>query len=222
MKNASLSLLLSLFLLASANAKSTKEPQFKNSPAYRALTESERTSLLTTYNDLVEKTVDEYLAKIPAPHTEEQGRAVEGMARCVADATIVEFLRSREKTSGTDDAKAAIKASVESCGKRVAAKYQTDNWSAMPKLDVVNLILDFDSYRGKTVAVRGRLLQRGELTFLYQSGKANPSVIVETSALSRDERKRILLDCAAGCSIQIVGVATEVMALKGLKAAALR
>jgi len=221
MKRISLAALLLLFTLAPVAAISAEQPTFRHSAAFRALSAADQAAMVDTYRQMVDQTVDEYLSQIPAPHTPEQGRAVEGVAVCVADATMNGLLRAKGKP--VDDASTRrLEVAVEACGKRVKARLDAAVWEATPKLDVIDFILDYDSYHGQPVAVTGRLQQRGQLTFLYQAGKSDQFVLVDTSELPRADRKRLLTECGKGCSIQVVGTASQVMAQKGLAASGLR
>lgn len=190
-------------------------PSFKLSAAYRALPPVERATLLKTYDQMVEQFEAQLLAGIPAPHTQEQGRAVLGMASCSAGVYV------EVKLLGKKDVDDAGGKAVESCFKRVEAQYKNDEWKAVPKLDVVDFVLDHDAYGGRTVVVAGRIQQRGDLTLLYQSDKSHPFVLVDTSELSRTERKRILVDCADGCPSRVIGTGANVMLQKGIKASKL-
>lgn len=88
-------------------------------------------------------------------------------------------------------------------------------------MTVEDLKLDYTQLLGKCAEVSGLVLQAGDMAMLMQSQMdANP-FFVETSGLSRDERK-ILLNCPTGCQLTVTGIVGDFDYNKGMKAASIR
>jgi len=104
------------------------------------------------------------------------------------------------------------------CTEQQAAKLKAAQLKATPRMDVVDYVLDYQQNLGRTVFVRGSLVQRGELALLHPPGRPDTFVLVDTRALSRDDRKRILLTCSTDCAIQILGTVGDISGQKGLLA----
>ena len=88
-------------------------------------------------------------------------------------------------------------------------------------MTVEDLKLDYADLLGKCAEVSGTVIQAGDIAMLMQSMMdANPFYL-DTSELSRDERK-ILLNCATGCQLTVTGTVQETSYNKGMKAASIR
>jgi tetratricopeptide (TPR) repeat protein len=86
---------------------------------------------------------------------------------------------------------------------------------------VSDLILDYRSLAGRSVSVRGHFFALGELNYLYEKAGAMTFVMVDTSQLSRNDRRKLLTECSLGCSVTVNGTAEDVMFQKGIRATSL-
>ena len=88
-------------------------------------------------------------------------------------------------------------------------------------MSVEDLKLDYADIIGSCAEVSGYVMQAGDIVLLMQSQMdANP-FYVDSSELTRDER-RILLNCPTGCRLTVTGVVGEFNYSKGMKAASIR
>ena len=109
------------------------------------------------------------------------------------------------------------------CFDRVATPLKGDAAAAdaCTPMTVEDLKLDYQEIVGTCAEVAGLVLQAGDTAMLMQSMMdANP-FFVDTSALSRDER-RILLNCPSGCDLTVTGMVGEFNYNKGMKAVSIR
>ena len=109
------------------------------------------------------------------------------------------------------------------CFDRAAEPLAGDDMAAAvcTTMTVEDLKLDYQDILGSCAEVAGLVLQAGDMAMLMQSQMdANP-FFVDTSALSRDERK-ILLNCPTGCQLTVTGTVGEFNYNKGMKADSIR
>lgn len=109
------------------------------------------------------------------------------------------------------------------CFDRVAAPLKGEETSAevCTPMTVEDLKLDYNDIIGTCAEVAGFVMQAGDTAMLMQSMMdANP-FFVDTTELSRDER-RILLNCPTGCQLTVTGTVGEFNYNKGMKAASIR
>ena len=203
---------VSLYSFAAGPSK----PEWTRTATFRALSASAQTRLLSAYEKQVEQVADMFRARAPAPLSVEKDQTIVGTARCVIDEVMAESMRqaSAAKASPETD----YERYLMRCAERQGEKLKAAESRAAPKMNVVDYLLDYRQNLGRTVAVKGSLAQRGDLTLLYPPGRPDAFVLVDTDALSRDERKRILLTCPAGCEIQIYGEVKDIAGQKGLSA----
>lgn len=88
-------------------------------------------------------------------------------------------------------------------------------------MSVEDLKLDYTDLLGKCVEVSGTVIQAGDIAMLMQSMMDTNPFYLDTSTLSRDERK-ILLNCPTGCQLTVTGTVQETNYSKGMKAASIR
>lgn len=105
----------------------------------------------------------------------------------------------------------------------VGAKAQMDTQNgvsneAAQTMEVSDLLLDYTGMAGKDVRVKGFLMTAGNVNLLYEKRGAMIFVAVDTSKLSRNERKRLLKGCSQGCTITIDGTVGDVLFQKGITA----
>ena len=109
------------------------------------------------------------------------------------------------------------------CFDRVAKPLMKDEAAetACTSMTVEDLKLDYNDILGTCAEVAGFVLQAGDSAMLMQSMMdANP-FFIDTSELSRDER-RILLNCPSGCELTVTGTVGEFNYNKGMKASSVR
>ena len=93
--------------------------------------------------------------------------------------------------------------------------------TACTSMTVEDLKLDYQDILGTCAEVAGFVMQAGDTAMLMQSVMdANP-FFIDTSELSRDER-RVLLNCPSGCELTVTGTVGEFNYNKGIKASSLR
>jgi len=105
------------------------------------------------------------------------------------------------------------------CFDRVATPLMKDEAAkaACISMTVEDLKLDYQDILGTCAEVSGFVMQAGDTAMLMQSMMdANP-FFIDTSELSRDER-RILLNCPSGCELTVTGTVGEFNYNKGMKA----
>lgn len=92
--------------------------------------------------------------------------------------------------------------------------------SAIPVQDVPDLILDYADLKRKNepVQVKGFFRAVGELNYLFERRGSTLFVMIDTTALSRDARKKLLRECSRGCSLTVIGAVRDVMNNKGIAA----
>jgi len=90
------------------------------------------------------------------------------------------------------------------------------NSKAEETLQVSDLILDYDTFIGKEVTVRGVYMQMGDMAFLYEELGSMTFISVDSSKADREFRKYLLKNCGSGCAVSLSGVVGEVMFSKGL------
>lgn len=88
-------------------------------------------------------------------------------------------------------------------------------------MTVEDLKLDYQDVLGSCAEIKGLVLQAGEAALLMQSQMDASPFFIDTTSLTRDERK-ILLNCPTGCQLTVTGIVQEVNYGKGLKAATIR
>jgi len=211
-------ILVAIFLsitLSSVTAGRFK-PEWTRGTAFTALTGTEQTRVLKEYEEQVEELADMLRSHTSAPLSIEQDQAIVGTARCVIDETMKGAVRQGMASTKPSDTE--MERYFRRCTKQQAAKLEAALLKATPRMNVVDYVLDYRQNLGRTVFVNGSLLQRGELTLIHPPGRPSTYVLVDTRALSRDERKRILLTCSAGCAIQILGTVGDIAGQKGLVA----
>jgi len=109
------------------------------------------------------------------------------------------------------------------CFDRVATPLMNDEAAETTciSMTVEDLKLDYNDILGTCAEVAGFVLQAGDSAMLMQSMMdANP-FFIDTSELSRDER-RILLNCPSGCELMVTGTVGEFNYNKGMKASSVR
>lgn len=72
-------------------------------------------------------------------------------------------------------------------------------------IDLVDLKLDIKAMSGKKVAVDGYLQQMGELVLLKLEPMDMTPIWLSIDRLSRDDRKKILQQCASMCRVHVSG-----------------
>lgn len=95
--------------------------------------------------------------------------------------------------------------------------------AAEGRLDVIDLIVDFDRWAGQQVRVAGWAAVWGSLDTvgLRQNPREPTSIFVDATGLSRDDRRHLLTRCQPGCRVVFEGMAGEVYTTPGLIATAL-
>ena len=109
------------------------------------------------------------------------------------------------------------------CFDRAAKPLAGDEMAAAvcATMSVEDLKLDYQDILGTCAQVSGLVMQAGDIAMLMQSQMdANP-FFVDTSSLSRDER-RILLNCPTGCQLTVTGTVGDFNYNKGIKADSIR
>lgn len=105
------------------------------------------------------------------------------------------------------------------CFDRVATPFMKDEAAKASciSMTVEDLKLDYQDIVGTCAKVAGFVMQAGDSAMLMQSMMdANP-FFIDTSDLTRDER-RILLNCPSGCELTVTGTVGEFNYNKGMKA----
>jgi hypothetical protein len=92
----------------------------------------------------------------------------------------------------------------------------------MKAVAVSDLILDYRGLVGQKMSVRGFFMAIGDLSFLYEKAGSMTFVTVDSSNLSRDDRKRLLTTCSNGCPVTIEGIVKDINYQKGIIARELR
>lgn len=129
-------------------------------------------------------------------------QTVEDFAGCVGVSNDIERLACFDKIA------------APLSGKQAAA-------AACKAMTVEDLKLDFNDLIGTCAEVSGFVMQAADMAMLMQSQMdANP-FFVDTSKLSREERK-ILLNCPTGCRLTVIGTVGELNYTKGIKATSIR
>jgi hypothetical protein len=129
-------------------------------------------------------------------------QTVEDFAGCVGVSNDIERLACFDKIA------------APLSGKPVAA-------AACKPMTVEDLKLDFNDLVGTCAEVSGFVMQAADMAMLMQSQMdANP-FFVDTSKLSREERK-VLLNCPTGCRLTVIGTVGELNYTKGIKATSIR
>ena len=92
-----------------------------------------------------------------------------------------------------------------------------------PRVDVIELLLDFEQWKGREVEVHGHLVVEilGDVLLLYQDRRSSSVIFVEGKRLSADERRYLLTQCDPDCSATLLGRPGEVFTQKRLVATAL-
>lgn len=85
-----------------------------------------------------------------------------------------------------------------------------------PFMDFNDLYVDYNNIVGNTVNVKGFLITSGEYSIMTQSIGATAMLFVDTSELTRDERKHLLSRCSSGCDISLKGTVNNVQYQKGI------
>ncbi len=105
-------------------------------------------------------------------------------------------------------------------GPKLSAKTEGSGQPVEKKVEkilrVSDVLADYDALGDAEIRVRGFVLSMGETSILYERAGSMTSLFLETSGLSRDERKYLMTKCDAGCSLEIVGTPGAVMMNKGL------
>lgn len=224
-KLAKIAILLSVSLYAQASERI--KPEWTRTASFKSLTPIEQAELLVQYEKQVEGMADLFRSQAPAPLSVEKDQAIVNTARCVLDVGMAEAVRGApavDKLSGISFERTYFRCKKRQDEKLRAAELQTKATKARtaPRIGVFDYLLDYEDNRSSNVTVKGLLTQRADLALLHAPGRTDAFVIVDTTALSRDERKRILMDCARGCEIEIYGQVTDVAGQKGLSAIGLR
>jgi len=211
--------ILSFTCALHAGAVEEQGAVWKRTAKFRSLSSAEQSTLIKLYNVKIEEVADDYRAKLPAPMSIERDRAVTGISRCVVDSVL---LQQMQKDPESAAAEAAAKRYLDSCGAAQGDRFIAVEWRGAHKVSALAYLLDYKELLGTTVAVKGSLLHRGQLTLLHPPGRPDAYIVVDIDELSRDERERILLDCASGCQMEVYGKVGNIVGQKGLAAIRIR
>ena len=109
------------------------------------------------------------------------------------------------------------------CFDRAAKPLAGDDMAAAvcATMTVEDLKLDYQDIVGTCAEVSGLVLQAGDMAMLMQSQMDASPFFIDTSTLSRDERK-ILLNCPTGCQLTVTGTVGDFNYTKGMKADSIR
>jgi hypothetical protein len=221
----SIALLLSVGSYSQAYER--MKPEWARTGSFRALSASDQTRILVQYEEQVDQMADMFRSYAPAPLSVEKDQAIVDTARCVTDDVMA--LAIRQDLVLNKPTEADFKRSYVRCAEKQTARLRTaelrakaDESRAAARMNVFDYLLDYRQNLGNKVAVKGSLIQRADLTLLHPPGRPDAFLLVDTTALSRDERKRILLSCASGCEIEVYGQVKDIAGQKGLSAIALR
>jgi hypothetical protein len=135
-----------------------------------------------------------------------------------------------KETRSFEDIKSneAIKNAFEYCELLVAASASLKLNEANKKenlsssMSFNDLYLDYNQLRGKAVQVSGYLMTAGDYAIMTEKQGATTMIYVDTSNMSREDRKKILDECSSGCMMDFEGVVNDVMYQKGIKLTSLR
>jgi len=86
--------------------------------------------------------------------------------------------------------------------------------------DFDDFVTDIASLRGKEIKLYAYLGQLGNMTVGYRKDVFGPFVILDTSELSRDDRRKLNKDCVASvglCGATITGKATNQFGQAGIR-----
>jgi hypothetical protein len=83
-------------------------------------------------------------------------------------------------------------------------------------VDLDDLKVDKAQMRGQHISVHSTVQVMGEIAVMKSGLMDMSPVFVDISKLPRDTRKRLLTDCAAGCSMWLGGQVGSVMMQPGL------
>lgn len=92
----------------------------------------------------------------------------------------------------------------------------------LPLREVSDVILDYDSIKATPVKVKGYFKSLGELNYLFETKGSTVFVMLNTSELPREDRKKLLRECSKGCVLTVTGGVEDVLYSKGIKVLLLR
>lgn len=92
----------------------------------------------------------------------------------------------------------------------------------LPLREVSDVILDYDSIKDTPVKVKGYFKSLGALNYLFETKGSTVFVMLNTSELPREDRKKLLRECSKGCVLTVMGRVEDVLYSKGIKVSVLR
>lgn len=87
----------------------------------------------------------------------------------------------------------------------------------LPLREVSDVILDYDSIKNTPVKVKGYFKSLGALNYLFETKGSTVFVMLNTSELPREDRKKLLRECSKGCVLTVMGGVEDVLYSKGIK-----
>lgn len=209
------------FFLFGVPATAAEEPGliWKRTAKFRSLSHAEQLAVIRLYNERVESVADEYRAGSGGPITSERDRLFMSIARCSVDSAVLQGMQPDPQSAA---ARALATKYMDSCGRAPAERFIADEWREARKISALDYLLDYKELRGQNIAVKGSLLHRGQLTLLHPPGRPDAYIVVSIDDLTREERQRILLNCASGCAMEVYGKAGDIVGQMGLAALRIR
>ena len=123
-----------------------------------------------------------------------------------SDRTKLEAFESKvnsqcKKTPNANFLETVIKSSQDL---KPTAKKPKNN-DSYEQVSLTDLKLDLKQLGGKKVEVNGHFMSIGDISMISEKQFSTLQIMVETSKLSRDDRRKLLENCTQGCVITIQG-----------------
>lgn len=151
--------------------------------------------------------------------------ARDAMAGCASHETVNDLLGKKEFFSSSEQVmkktitKPYISKMINDCIVVAVAKQMEikENMAATPSYEVSDIFLDYSILSGKSVRVKGHLINSGDISLLTDKRGSSAFLFLNTAELSREERKVILKDCNPGCTVWLEGIVGDIDLQKGIK-----
>ena len=77
------------------------------------------------------------------------------------------------------------------------------------EVNYADVIVDEAEMLGKTIMVPGVMVTMGDYNFLYEYAGTLTALNIQTSKLSKKQKKWVIRKCGNGCYVEVVGVVSK-------------